>query len=138
MHEVSYTHYMGREGFVCLFWLHTLAWSDRQSRAHLPSVIGLRLQCSGIPLGTVLKGLDVSLTMGDPPGFGADVYLLSDSFCPRVLPGYPQEIKNRSLRRASLICATPPLTADVLSCATIRSTEQGETNSFWAWEASFA
>lgn len=134
MHEVSYVHYIGREGFVCLFWLDTLAWeSDKQSRAHLLSAIGLFLQYSTISLGTMLKGLDISLT-----GFGADVYLLCNSFCPQVMPGHPQEIKNRNLRCASLICATPLLTADMLSCATIHSTEQGGTNSFWAWEVSFA
>lgn len=76
MHDV-YIHYMGREGFVCLFWLHTLAWeSDRQSRAHLPSAAGLPLQCSAIPVETVSKVWDVSLTMRDPPGFGADVYFV--------------------------------------------------------------
>lgn len=78
MHEVSYVHYIGREGFVCLFWLHTLAWEgDRQSRAHLPSATGFSLQYSTISLGTMLKGLDVSLT-----GFGTDAYLLCNSFCP--------------------------------------------------------
>lgn len=134
--------------------LHTLSGERRICLSVLAAHLGLgqwqakqglsplchraSLQCSTIPLGTVSKGLDVSLTMGDPPGFGADVYLLCNSFCPQAMPGHPQKIKKRGLRRASLICAVPPLTADVLSCATIHSTEQGGTNSSGAWEASFA
>lgn len=65
------------------------------------------------------------------------MYLLSSSSCFWVLPGNPWETKNRSLRCASLICATPPLRADVESCATICSIAQRGTNSFWGMGSKF-
>lgn len=125
-----YTFYGERRIYLSILAAHLGLGEQQAKQGPSPHCHRASPPVSTIPLGTVSKGLDVSLTMGDPPGFGADIYLLCNSFCPQVMPGHPQEIRNRSLRHASLICATPPLTADVLSCATIHSTEQGEQTAF--------